>query len=418
MERVVITGMGVISPLGNDVHTFWNGLIEGRSGVSPIEHFDTASYKTRIAGVVRDFDGEERFGRKEGRRMDRFVQFAVAAADQAVLQSGLVMDELDRERVGVYIGSGIGGIQTLMEQGKVLSDRGPARVSPTLVPMMISNMAAAMVSMRFGCWGPTLSPVTACSIGNTAIGEAFRLIRHGGADVIIAGGTEAAVTEVSLASFGNATALSTRNEAFQAASRPFDAGRDGFVMAEGAGILVVESLSHALARGANILAEVIGYGASSDAYHMVATHPEGRGAYLAMKGALREARIGPEDIDVINAHATSTEAGDLSETRAIKQLFGPAAYHVPITANKSMTGHMLGAAGGAEAISLIQSLQHGIIPPTINQEQGDPECDLDYVPNEARKAELRIGMSNSFGFGGIMRLLFFKSIHCKQKEQL
>ncbi|KOY13124.1 beta-ketoacyl-ACP synthase II [Paenibacillus xylanivorans] len=408
MERVVITGMGIISPLGNDVHTFWNGLVEGKSGISPIEAFDTTSYKTKIAGMVRDFDGEERFGRKEARRMDRFVQFTVAAADQALADSGLVMDHVDRERVGAYIGSGIGGIQTLMEQGKILSERGPARVSPTLVPMMISNMAAAMVSMRFGCWGPTLSPVTACSIGNTAIGEAFRLIRHGGADVIFAGGTEAAVTEISLASFGNATALSTRNEAYEGASRPFDAGRDGFVMAEGAGVLVVESLSHALARGANILAEIVGYGASSDAYHMVATHPEGRGAYLAMKAALADAQLQPHEIDVINAHATSTEAGDLSETRAIKQLFGAEAYRIPVTANKSMTGHMLGAAGGAEAISLIQSLRSGIIPPTINQEQSDPECDLDYVPNVAREADMQIGMSNSFGFGGHNAVIILK----------
>ncbi|MGQ8875436.1 beta-ketoacyl-ACP synthase II [Paenibacillus sp. TSA_86.1] len=400
MERVVITGMGVISPLGNNVDTFWNALKEGRSGVSPIEHLDSALYKTRMGGLIRDFDGEARFGRKEARRMDRFVQFAVAAADQALADSGLVLESLDRERIGVYIGSGIGGIQTLMDQSSVLSERGASRVSPTLVPMMISNMAAATVSMRFGCWGPTLSPVTACSIGNTAIGEAYRLIRHGGADVIFAGGTEAAVTEISLASFGNATALSTRNETCTAASRPFDAGRDGFVMAEGAGILIVEALSHAQARGANILAEVVGYGATSDAYHMVATHPEGRGAYLAMKAALRDAQLEPENIDVINAHATSTEAGDLSETRAIKQLFGEAAYRVPITANKSMTGHMLGAAGGAEAISLIQTLRHGIIPPTINQEQRDPECDLDYVANIARDANLQIGMSNSFGFGG------------------
>ncbi len=400
IERVVITGMGVISPLGNDVDTFWNALKEGKSGISPIEDLDSALYKTRIAGMIRDFDGEERFGRKEARRMDRFVQFAVAAADQALADSGLVMDSLDRERIGVYVGSGIGGIQTLMDQGSILAERGASRVSPTLVPMLISNMAAASISMRFGCWGPTLSPVTACSIGNTAIGEAYRLIRHGGADVIFAGGTEAAVTEISLASFSNATALSTRNEDFTTASRPFDAGRDGFVMAEGAGILVVEALSHALARGANILAEVVGYGATSDAYHMVATHPEGRGAYLAMKAALRDAQLEPADIDVINAHATSTEAGDLSETRAIKQLFGETAYRIPITANKSMTGHMLGAAGGAEAISLIQTLRQGIVPPTINQEQRDPECDLDYVPNTAREADIQIGMSNSFGFGG------------------
>lgn len=400
IERVVITGMGVISPLGNDVHTFWNALKEGKSGISPIEHLDSGLYKSRIGGMVRNFDGEALFGRKEARRMDRFVQFAVAAADQALIHSGLVLDSMDRERVGVYIGSGIGGIQTLMEQGNVLMQRGAGRVSPTLVPMMISNMAAAAVSMRFDCWGPTLSPVTACSIGNTAIGEAFRLIRHGGADVIFAGGTEAAVTEISLASFGNATALSTRNEDYTAASRPFDGRRDGFVMAEGAGVLVVESLSHALARGANILAEVTGYGATSDAYHMVATHPEGRGAFLAMRAALRDAELGPDDIDVINAHATSTEAGDLSETRAIKELFGDAAYRIPVTANKSMTGHMLGAAGGAEAISLVQTLQHGVIPPTINQEEQDDECDLDYVPNVAREANLQIGMSNSFGFGG------------------
>lgn len=407
-ERVVITGMGIVSPLGNDVDTFWNGLVKGQSGISLIESFDTTSYKTKMAGVVRDFDGEGRFGRKEARRMDRFCQFAVAAADDALMQSGLDMEKVDRERVGVYIGSGIGGIQTLMEQGKLLSERGPGRVSPTLVPMMISNMAAAMVSMKFGCWGPTLSPVTACSIGNTAIGEAFRLIRDGGADVIIAGGTEAAITEVSLASFGNATALSTRNEAYATASRPFDAGRDGFVMAEGAGIVVVESLSHALARNANILAEIVGYGASSDAYHMVATHPEGRGAFLAMRAALADAKLQPDDVHVINAHATSTEAGDLSETRAIKQLFGEAAYRIPVTANKSMTGHMLGAAGGAEAISLIQTLQHGIIPPTINQEQQDPDCDLDYVPNEAREAEMQIGMSNSFGFGGHNAVVVFR----------
>ncbi|MGR6542006.1 beta-ketoacyl-ACP synthase II [Paenibacillus tundrae] len=410
MERVVITGMGIISPLGNDVETFWNNLVQGKSGISLIDTYDMTQYKSKMAGVVRDFDGEQQFGRKEARRMDRFTQFAVAAAEQALTQSGLDLEKLERERVGVYVGSGIGGIQTLVEQSNLLTARGPGRVSPTLVPMMISNMAASMISMRFGCWGPTLSPVTACSIGNTAIGEAFRLIRHGGADVIFAGGTEAAVTEVALASFANATALSTRNEEVKAASRPFDAGRDGFVMAEGAGIVVVESLSHALARGAHILAEVVGYGASSDAYHMVATHPEGRGAFLAMRAALKDAHLEPENVDVINAHATSTEAGDLSETRAIKKLFGETAYRIPVTANKSMTGHMLGAAGGAEAISLIQTLRHGVIPPTINQEQSDPECDLDYVPNEAREANMSIGMSNSFGFGGHNAVLVFRKV--------
>jgi len=287
-------------------------------------------------------------------------------------------------------------------------ERGPERVSPTLVPMMIANSAAAMISIRLGTWGPTLSPVTACSIGNTAIGEAMRMIAYGDADVIIAGGAEAAINEVALASFGNATALSTRNDDPTAASRPFDQSRDGFVMAEGAGIVILESLSHALARQATIYAEVIGYGASSDAYHMVATHPEGRGAHQAMKSALRNAGITPEQVDVISAHATSTGVGDRSETYAIKQLFGEQAYQIPVTANKSMLGHMLGAAGGAEAIALVQMLREGIIPPTINLQQPDDDCDLDYVPDVARKADLQIGLSNSFGFGGHNAVIVLK----------
>ncbi|MBV6713139.1 beta-ketoacyl-ACP synthase II [Paenibacillus chitinolyticus] len=400
MERVVITGMGIISPLGNGVAPFWERLVQGQSGISRIDTFDTTRYKSKIAGLVRDFDGEAIFGRKEARKMDRFCQFALAAADQALLDAELNLDMTDRERVGVYVGSGIGGIGTLLEQNRVLLERGPERVSPTLVPMMISNMAAAMISIRHQALGPTMSPVTACSIGNTAIGEAFRTIRTGDADVIIAGGSEAAVSEISLSSFGNATAVSTRNEEPAKASRPFDAGRDGFVMAEGAGILILESLSHAQRRNARIYAEVTGYGASSDAYHMVATHPEGRGAQQAMKSALASAGITPGEVDVISAHATSTGVGDKSETSAIKNLFGEDAYRIPVTANKSMTGHMLGAAGGAEAIALVKTLQDGIIPPTINLEQRDPDCDLDYVPGTARKAELEIGLSNSFGFGG------------------
>ncbi|XOK58472.1 beta-ketoacyl-ACP synthase II [Paenibacillus elgii] len=409
MERVVLTGMGVISPLGNEVETFWNRLCRGESGISRIDTFDTSRFKTKIAGIVREFDADARFGRKEARRMDRFCQFAMAAADQALEDSGLSLGEIDRERLGVYVGSGIGGIQTLLEQDGILRDRGPERVSPTLVPMMISNMAAAMISIKYGALGPTLSPVTACSIGNTAIGEAFRLIRAGGADAIIAGGAEAAVTEISLASFGNATALSGRNDEPARASRPFDAGRDGFVMAEGAGIVVLESLSHAQRRNARIYAEVIGYGASSDAYHIVATHPEGIGAYQAMRSALREAAVNPEEVDVISAHATSTELGDKSETMAIKRLFGEHAYRIPVTANKSMTGHMLGACGGVEAIALAKSLEQGIIPPTINLEQPDPDCDLDYVPNEARQARLKIGISNSFGFGGHNAVIVLKA---------
>ncbi|KEQ23457.1 beta-ketoacyl-ACP synthase II [Paenibacillus tyrfis] len=409
MERVVLTGMGVISPLGNEVETFWNRLCRGESGISRIDTFDTSRFKTKIAGIVREFDADARFGRKEARRMDRFCQFAMAAAEQALEDSGLSLDEIDRERLGVYVGSGIGGIQTLLEQDGILRDRGPERVSPTLVPMMISNMAAAMISIKYGALGPTLSPVTACSIGNTAIGEAFRLIRAGGADAVIAGGAEAAVTEISLASFGNATALSGRNDEPARASRPFDAGRDGFVMAEGAGIVVLESLSHAQRRNARIYAEVIGYGASSDAYHIVATHPEGIGAYQAMRSALREAAVNPEEVDVISAHATSTELGDKSETMAIKRLFGEHAYRIPVTANKSMTGHMLGACGGVEAIALAKSLELEIVPPTINLEHSDPDCDLDYVPNEARQAKLKIGISNSFGFGGHNAVIVLKA---------
>jgi 3-oxoacyl-[acyl-carrier-protein] synthase II len=411
MERVVITGLGVISPLGNAVERFWNRLSRGESGISFIDTFDVSRHKSQIAGIVRDFDAEAQFGRKEARRMDRFCQFALAAAEQALEDSGLLLANINRERLGVYVGSGVGGIQTLLEQAAIIRQRGPERVSPSLVPMMISNMAAALISIKFGALGPTMSPVTACSIGNTSIGEAFRFIRSGGADIVIAGGAEAAVTEISLASFGNATALSTRNDEPFRASRPFDAGRDGFVMAEGAGILVLESLTHALHRNARIYAEVIGYGATSDAYHMVATHPEGTGAYRAMKLALLEAGVQPEQVDVISAHATSTEIGDRSETLAIKKLFGEEAYRIPVTANKSMIGHLLGASSAVEAIALVKSLQQDIIPPTINQEQPDPVCDLDYVPNKAREAKLNIGISNSFGFGGHNAVIVLKTYH-------
>lgn len=400
MQSVVVTGMGIVSPLGHDVELFWNGLKAGRSGISVIDHFDVSGFGTKIAGLVRDFDPEALFGRKDARKMDRFVQFAVYAAEQAVRDAGLDPERVDRERFGVYVGTGIGGITTLTDNMEAYQQRGPGRVSPSLVPMMISNMAAAQISIRYGAMGPTLSPVTACSIGNTAIGEAFRLIRSGEADVIIAGGTEAAVHPLSLASFGNATALSKRNEAPERASRPFDAERDGFVMAEGAGLLVLESLDHALRRGARIHAEVIGYGASSDAYHVVASHPEGEGAFLAMKRALQSAGVSAAEVNVVSAHATGTQVGDLAETIALKKLFGEQATRIPVTANKSMTGHMFGAAGGAEAIALIQSLKEGVIPPTINLDHPDPACDLDYVPHHARQVPLNIGLSNSFGFGG------------------
>jgi 3-oxoacyl-[acyl-carrier-protein] synthase II len=408
MERVVITGMGIISPLGNDVATFWGNLIEGKSGISTIDRFDTTQHKTKIAGLVKNFDANTLLGRKEARRLDPFCHFAIAAAEQAWNQSGLDQQTVDSERFGVYVGSGIGGIETLINNMDLLRARGPRKVSPMLVPAIISNMAAAQISIKYQAMGPSMSPVTACSIGNTAIGEAFRLIRYGGADVMFAGGAESAITDLSLASFENATALSTRNDEPAKSSRPFDANRDGFVMAEGAGILILESLSHAIARDAPIFAEVIGYGASSDAYHMVASHPDGIGAHLAMKSALRDATLSPNEIDVISAHATSTEVGDRSETEAIKRLFGTEANQVPITANKSMTGHMLGAAGGVEAIALVKSIQAGIIPPTINQEQPDPSCDLDYVPNTAREAKLQIGLSNSFGFGGHNAVIVLK----------
>jgi 3-oxoacyl-[acyl-carrier-protein] synthase II len=400
VERVVITGMGVVSPIGNDIGTFWNNLIKGESGISSIDIFDTADHKAKIAGVVRDFDADEILGKKEARRLDRFSQFALAAAEQAWSDSKLDLNDINPERLGVYVGSGIGGIETLIENIDALRQKGPRRVSPTLVPAMITNAAAAQISIKWNAMGPSMSPVSACAIGNTAIGEAFRLIRSGEVDAVFAGGTEAAITDLSVASFGNATALSTRNDDPTQASRPFDEGRDGFVMSEGAGILILESLSHALRRGANIHAEVIGYGASSDAHHMVATHPEGKGAYLAMKAALRNANISLEEIDVISAHATSTKVGDISETKAIKALFGKQAYQIPITANKSMVGHMLGAAGGIEAIALAMSLKESIVPPTINLETPDPLCDLDYVPAIARQVKINTGLSNSFGFGG------------------
>lgn len=408
MQRVVITGMGVISPLGNDVQTFWNHLIAGKSGISTIDTFDVTSFKTKIAGLVRDFTPEAVIDRRDVRRMDRFCQFAVVAAKQALDDAGLRLEEENAERMGVYIGSGIGGIQTLLENYRTMLSRGSSRVSPTVIPMMISNMAAAQVSILFGMKGPCLAPVTACATGNNAIGEGFKLIQRGGADVIVAGGTEAAVTDLALAGFGNATTLSTRNAEPERASRPFDRERDGFVASEGAGVLVLESLEHALQRGARIHAEIIGYGASSDAYHIVATDPEGAGAYRAMKEAIHDAGLALADIDYINAHATSTAIGDQSETIAIKRLFGSRAYDIPISANKSMLGHMLGAAGGVEAVALIRTIQTNRIPPTINLENPDPVCDLDYVPNEAREAELQIGLSNSFGFGGHNAVIIMK----------
>jgi 3-oxoacyl-[acyl-carrier-protein] synthase II len=409
VERVVITGMGVVTPLGNDVNTFWNALIHGTSGISVVDTFDVTRSKSKIGGVVRDFDAELMFGR-DVRRMDRFSQFALAASNQALKDADVDIAAENPERIGVYIGSGIGGIQTLLANHEILLQRGPNRVNPTMIPMMIPNMAAAQVSIHYGIKGPCLTPVAACATGNIAIGEAFRLLQYGKADIVLAGGTEAVMTELTYAGFGNSTALSTRNDEPKRASRPFDVDRDGFVASEGAGILLLETLSHATRRQARIYAEVIGYGSSSDAFHMVATEPDGAGAAQAMKLAIDDARIDIRDVNYINAHATSTHVGDLSETRAIKRLFGTHAYNLAVSANKSMLGHTLGAAGGVEAVALAKTLQENVIPPTINLDTPDAECDLDYVPFEARLADINIGLSNAFGFGGHNAVLVFRKM--------
>jgi 3-oxoacyl-[acyl-carrier-protein] synthase II len=398
--------MGVITPLGQDPETLWRNIAAGKSGITAWQEMEHTAHKTKIAGIVRGFDPVFAVGAKEARRMDRFCQFAVAASRQAWLDAGLPAEpdgSVDLERTGVYIGSGVGGISTFAENQNVLTGRGPGRVSPAVVPMMIANMAAAQVSIMLGALGPAMAPVTACSIGNTAIGEAFKLIQRGSADLVVAGGSEAALSELALAGFGNAAALSRRNAEPERASRPFAASRDGFVMSEGAGIVVVEDLEHALRRGARIHAEIIGYGATSDAYHMVAPDPDGNGAFRAMKLAVADAGLTPRDIDIISAHATGTELGDAAEAAAVKRLFGGGAGRILVTASKSALGHMLGAAGGVEAVVLIKALQEGIAPPTINQDEGgtDPDIGLDLVPNTARSAPwLRIGLSNSFGFGG------------------
>ncbi len=406
MRRVVITGMGVVSPYGVGVDPFWQGLVHGESGIRTIEHFDVSEYPTKIAGVVQDFNPDEFIDRKESRRMDRFTQFAVAAATLAVKQSGLQITQDIAPRVGVYIGSGIGGLATLEDQHRTLLERGPKRVSPFFVPMMIGDMASGQVSILFGAQGPNSAPVSACATGSNSIGDAFKIIARGAADVMICGGAEATVTPLALAGFCSARALSERNDDPARASRPFDADRDGFVMSEGSGILVIEDLEFAKARGAHILAEIVGYGMSGDAYHLVQPAPEG--AMRAMKAAILDAKIEPQQIGYINAHGTSTIIGDRSESKAIEAIFGEWAKSVAVSSTKSMTGHLLGAAGGVEAVACVQALREGIMPPTINLETTDPECDLDYVPNQARRKSLEYAMSNSFGFGGHNATLIFK----------
>ncbi len=406
-RRVVITGLGAVTPLGNDVPTTWSGVIAGRSGAGPITQFDTTGYKTRFACEVKDFDVTPLVGKKEARRMDRFTQFAVSAAKQALDDSGVTVTPDDSWRVGVFMGTGIGGIGTLESEIRQMVTKGPDRISPFLVPMMLPDTAAAQVAIQFGLRGPNMAVVTACASGNNAIGEAVDCIRRDAADVMLAGGSDAAIIPIALGGFANMTAISARNDAPECASRPFDKDRDGFVIGEGAAVLVLEGAEHARARGAKIYGEVLGYGSSDDAYHVTAPEEKGTGAAMAMRAALKQAGLRLDQIDYINAHGTSTPLNDRSETAAIKTVFGEAAYQVPISSTKSMTGHLLGAAGAIEALFCMKVINEGIIPPTINYEHPDPDCDLDYVPNTARRKSVNIVMSNSFGFGGHNAVVIF-----------
>lgn len=400
-RRVVISGLGVVTPIGNDVETFWSNLKNGVSGIRRIESFDVSAYDCQIGGEVRGFDPKPYFKNpKDVRRTDRFAQLAMAAAHMALQDGGLDLEKVNRDRFGVIVSSGIGGLKTLQDQHDILMTKGPSRNSPFTIPMLISNMASGLISMEFGLRGPNLCIVTACATSNNAIGESWRMIKFGDADIFLAGGAEASIVAIGVAGFSAMKALSTRNDEPERASRPFDRDRDGFVMSEGAGVVVVESLEHAKARGAKIYCELAGYGLTADAHHMTAPPPKGEGAARAMKLALDHAGLGIEDVDYINAHATSTGLGDISETHAIKSLFGQRAYSVPISATKSMTGHLLGGAGAVEMAACALSIRDSVIPPTINLENPDPECDLDYTANKARESKVRVALNNSFGFGG------------------
>ena len=402
VRRVVITGLGTVTPVGNDVERFWSNLKNGVSGIRAIDAFDTTAYDCKIGGQVRDFDPKPFFKNpKDVRRTDRFTQLAMAAAKMAVADSGIDIENLEqRDRFGVIVSTGIGGLKTLQDQLTILLTKGPSRNSPFTIPMLISNMASGFISMEFNLHGPNLCIVTACATSNNAIGESWRIIKSGDADLFLAGGAEAPIVEIGLAGFSAMKALSTRNDEPERASRPFDRDRDGFVMSEGAGVVVVEELEHAKARGAKIYCEITGYGLSADAYHMTAPPPDGEGAARAMQLALEHARIAPDQVDYINAHATSTDIGDICETRAIKQVFGEHAYKVAISSTKSMTGHLLGGAGGVEMAACALAIRDSVIPPTINLENPGEECDLDYTPNVARERKVRIVLNNSFGFGG------------------
>ncbi len=408
-RRVVVTGMGVISPIGTGLPSFWNSLVEGKSGIREITRFDASDFPSRIAGEV-DFDPLDYLDRREARKMDRFTQMAVACARMAAEHADM-NDGLEPERAGVIIGTGIGGIETLSNEYQNYMTKGPGRVSPFFVPMMIPNMAAGHISIDLGLKGPINTIVTACASGTNAIGESFRIIKHGYADIMVTGGTEAPLVPLCVAGFCSMKALSTRNELVSKASSPFDKNRDGFVIGEGAGVLVLEELEHARRRNARIYAEVVGYGMSSDAYHITAPAPEGDGARRAMDAAIRDAGLTPSDIDYINAHGTSTPYNDANETQAIKNLMGPKAYDTMISSTKSMIGHLLGAAGAVETIATVLAMENGIVPPTINYEEPDPECDLDYVPNKARECEIQVALKNSFGFGGQNACLVIRKLN-------
>jgi len=410
--RVVITGLGAVTPLGNTAEEFWASLIQGKSGIGPITRFDSTDFSTRIAGEVKGFDALKFVDKKDDRKLDLYLKYALACAVMAVEDAGLDPAKENGDRFGVLVGSGIGGLSTLLESHKVLLDKGPDRVSPFFIPMLIINMASGLISMRFGARGPNSSVVTACATGNHAIGDATRIIQRGDADMMIAGGAEAIIIPLTIAGFCQMKAMSTRNEEPTKASRPFDAGRDGFVCGEGGGLVVLESLEHARRRDARIYAEVVGYGMTGDAHHMTAPDPDGDGATRAMQLALRAAAIEPAAIGYINAHGTSTPYNDKFETMAIKRVFGEHARRLAVSSTKSMTGHLLGAAGGIEAIATTLALYHGVLPPTINYEHPDPDCDLDYVPNQARKQDVEVAASNAFGFGGTNATLIF----CKHRQ--
>jgi 3-oxoacyl-[acyl-carrier-protein] synthase II len=399
-KRVVITGLGAITPIGNTLAEYWEGLVSGRNGVGAITHFDPSKHDCRIAAQVKNFDPLLYVEKKEAKRMDRFSQLAVCASKQALADSGLKIDDTNADRIGVTIGTGIGGLKVLEEQQEIYLTKGPSRCSPFMIPMMIGNMAAGLTAIQLGAKGPNSCTVTACAAGSNAIGEAFRLVQGGYADAMICGGTEAAITPLGIAGFAACKAVSTRNDDPLHACRPFDTGRDGFVMGEGAGILIIEELEHAQNRGANIYAEIVGYGMTCDAYHMTGQSPGGVDAARAMSLCLKDAGLAPEAVSYVNAHGTSTPINDPNETTAIKTALGEHAYKIAVSSTKSMTGHLLGGAGGIEGVAAALAIRHDIIPPTINLENPDPECDLDYVPNVSRKSIVDVVLSNSFGFGG------------------